>query len=57
MADFTESARAGPSRIYFRCWPRLATASPGLDWLNTRLTAGTGVRHPGRVVISIFTVD
>ncbi|WP_026538185.1 DUF3237 domain-containing protein [Arthrobacter sp. 9MFCol3.1] len=45
------------SRIYFRCWPRLTTASPALDWLNTRLMLGTGVRQPGRVVIRIFTVD
>ena len=46
-----------PSKIYFRCWPRLTTASPALDWLNTRLMLGTGERLPGRVVIRIFTVD
>ena len=50
-------AAVDPSRIYFRCWPRLTTAAPELDWLNTRLTLGTGVREPGRVVISVFTVD
>jgi hypothetical protein len=50
-------AAVDPSKIYFRCWPRLNTAAPGLDWLNTRLAVGTGVREPGRVVISIFTVD
>ena len=50
-------AAVDPSRIYFRCWPRLTTASPTLDWLNTRLMLGTGVRQPGRVVIRIFTVD
>lgn len=50
-------AAVDPSRIYFRCWPRLTTASPALDWLNTRLTVGTGVRRPGQVVIRIFTVD
>jgi hypothetical protein len=50
-------AAVDPSRIYFRCWPRLTTASPSLDWLNTRLMLGTGVRQPGRVVIRIFTVD
>jgi hypothetical protein len=50
-------AAVDPSRIYFRCWPRLTTASPALDWLNTRLTLGTGERQPGRVVIRIFTVD
>jgi hypothetical protein len=50
-------AAVDPSRIYFRCWPRLTTASPALEQLNTRLTLGTGVREPGRVVISIFTID
>jgi hypothetical protein len=50
-------AAVDPSRIYFRCWPRLTTAAPELDWLNTRLTLGTGLREPGRVVISVFTVD
>jgi hypothetical protein len=49
-------AAVDPSKIYFRCWPRLTTAAPELDWLNTRLTLGTGVREPGRVVICIFTV-
>jgi hypothetical protein len=49
-------AAVDPSKIYFRCWPRLSTASPALGWLNTRLTLGTGERQPGRVVIRIFTV-
>lgn len=40
--------------IYFRCWPRLTTASREWDWLNTRLAVGTGERHPDRVLIRIF---
>ena len=50
-------AAVDPAGIYFRCWPRLTTASPALAWVNTRLTLGTGERQPGRVVIRIFTVD
>jgi hypothetical protein len=50
-------APVDPAKIYFRCWPRLTTAALDLDWLNTRLAVGTGVREPGRVVISIFTMD
>lgn len=50
-------AAVDPSRIYFRCWPRLTTAAPDLDWLNTRLTLGTGIRCPGQVIIRIFSVD
>ncbi|MFE4228101.1 DUF3237 domain-containing protein [Arthrobacter sp. NPDC056886] len=50
-------AAVDPAKIYFRCWPRLTTASPALEWLNTCLTIGTGERQPGRVVIRIFTID
>lgn len=43
-----------PSQVYFRCQPRLETASPALAWINQRLFAGVGVRHPQQVVMRFF---
>jgi hypothetical protein len=46
------------SRIYFRCMPRLTTASTSPHaWINGRVFVGTGRRHPGTVVLDIFAVD
>ena len=41
-----------PALVYFRCLPSLETASPALRWINDRLFAGAGVRHPDRVAMS-----
>lgn len=46
-----------PAQIYFRCLPRLETASKALGWINERLFVGAGVRHPDRVVLSFFALD
>ncbi len=43
-----------PAQVYFRCLPRLETASPALAWVNERLFVGVGVRHPGEVVMRFF---
>ncbi|RYF41608.1 MAG: DUF3237 domain-containing protein [Comamonadaceae bacterium] len=40
------------AQVYFRCFPCLETASPALRWINDRLFAGAGVRHPERVAMS-----
>lgn len=46
-----------PAQIYFRCLPRLETASKALGWINERLFVGAGVRHPDRVVMRFFALD
>lgn len=49
MARLARGEPVEPSRIYFRCAPRLETASKALAWVNGRLFVGTGARHPDRV--------
>lgn len=46
-----------PAQIYFRCLPRLESASKALGWINERLFVGAGVRHPDRVVMRFFALD
>ena len=46
-----------PALIYFRCSPSFETSSPRLSWITERLFIGTGVRHPDRVELRIFTVN
>ena len=43
-----------PAQVYFRCLPSLETASPALAWINERLFAGAGARHPDRVVMRFY---
>ena len=43
-----------PAQVYFRCLPSFETASPALAWINERLFAGSGVRHPDRVAMQFF---
>jgi hypothetical protein len=45
-----------PSRIYFRCTPRLTTESSKWSWLNHTVFLGTGERLPNQVGITIFRV-
>ena len=45
-----------PSQVYFRCMPSFETGSQALSWINHRLFAGSGVRHPDKVVIRFFTL-
>lgn len=43
-----------PARVYFRCWPRLETASASLGWINERLFVGSGVRRPQQVEMGFY---
>ena len=45
-----------PAQVYFRCLPRFETASPALGWINDRLFAGSGQRHPDQVVMSFYAL-
>lgn len=45
-----------PALVYFRCMPTFETGSQALGWINHRLFAGSGVRHPDKVVIRFFTL-
>jgi hypothetical protein len=46
-----------PSRIYFRCVPRLTADESGpYGWMNRTLFIGTGQRQPDGVRIEVFRV-
>ncbi len=49
MARLARGEPVDPAQIYFRCAPRLETASRALAWVNERLFVGTGARHPDQV--------
>jgi hypothetical protein len=57
-ADVTAALMRGEpvdaSRVYFRCLPTMETSSPQLRWINDRLFAGAGLRHPDKVVMSFY---
>lgn len=46
-----------PDEYYFRTAPIFETASSKYNWLNRRLFVSRGVRLPGKVNYSIYTVD
>ncbi|RST77243.1 DUF3237 domain-containing protein [Siminovitchia acidinfaciens] len=46
-----------PDEYYFRTAPIFETASDKYDWLNRRLFVSRGIRLPGKVNYSIYTVD
>ncbi|MFD1708955.1 DUF3237 domain-containing protein [Siminovitchia sediminis] len=46
-----------PDEYYFRTAPVFETASEKYDWLNRRLFVSRGIRLPGKVNYSIYTVD
>ncbi|MBD8005186.1 DUF3237 domain-containing protein [Bacillus norwichensis] len=46
-----------PGEYYFRTAPIFETASVKYDWLNRRLFVSRGIRLPGKVNYSIYTVD
>ena len=45
-----------PALVNFRCQPTLETGSAALRWINDRLFAGAGRRHPDQVVMSFYTL-
>jgi hypothetical protein len=45
-----------PAQVYFRCTPAFETASPALRWINDRLFAGAGARHPAHVAMSFYVL-
>ncbi|WP_240377558.1 DUF3237 domain-containing protein [Bacillus piscicola] len=46
-----------PDEYYFRTSPIFETASPKYDWLNRRVFVSKGIRLPGGVNYSIYTVE
>ncbi|WP_221563147.1 DUF3237 domain-containing protein [Alkalihalobacillus sp. TS-13] len=46
-----------PGDYYFRTSPIFETASIKYDWLNRRIFVSRGIRLPGKVNYSIYTVD
>lgn len=46
-----------PDDYYFRTAPIFETASTQYDWLNRRLFVSRGIRLPGKVNYSIYTVE
>ena len=45
-----------PSRVYFRCQPRMETAAPAWSWLNDCQFIGIGARAPMGVSLSYYRV-
>mgnify|MGYP006187846697 CR=1 FL=1 len=43
MAKLARGEPVDPAHIYFRCAPRMETASRALAWINERLFFGTGI--------------
>jgi hypothetical protein len=56
MAKLLRGEPVNPAQIYFRCSPRMETASPALKWIGERMFVGVGVRHPAQVVMRFFTL-
>ena len=57
MQRIAAGEQVDPAQIYFRCLPRMETASKALGWVNERLFVGTGVRHPDCVAMRFFALD
>jgi len=51
MAKLARGEPVDPAQIYFRCAPRMETASQALGWINERMFVGTGARQPDRVLM------
>lgn len=56
MARLARGEPVDPALIYFRCLPRLETASRALGWINSRLFVGTGARRPQQVEMQFFAL-
>ena len=54
MARLVRGEPVDPALIYFRCSPSFETVSASLGWINERMFVGTGVRHPEKVVMTVF---
>ncbi|HXD39995.1 MAG TPA: DUF3237 domain-containing protein [Ramlibacter sp.] len=54
MARLVRGEPVDPALIYFRCTPSFETVSKSLGWINERMFAGTGERHPDKVVMRFF---
>lgn len=55
LATIMDGGEVDPSRIYFRCFPRLTADQNGpYDWVNRTLFVGSGQRLPNGVLIHIF---
>ncbi|MGY4689466.1 DUF3237 domain-containing protein [Salibacterium sp. K-3] len=57
LEQLDRNEEVDPSAYYFRTAPVFETASPAYDWLNRRLFVSRGIRLPGKVNYSIYTVD
>lgn len=51
MARLARGEPVDPACIYFRCAPRMETASKALAWVNEHMFVGTGARHPDQVLM------
>ncbi|WP_345214474.1 DUF3237 domain-containing protein [Georgenia halophila] len=57
VARLVRGQPVDPGRIYFRCTPLLEPTGERWAWLRSRLTVGTGERHPDEVRLHIFVVE
>jgi Protein of unknown function (DUF3237) len=56
MARMTRGEPVDPEQIYFRTTPRFEVEGKAHQWLTRALFIALGVRHPDRVVLSVFEV-
>ena len=56
LARLARGEPVDPRLIYFRTLPRFETAAPAYRALTRRLFVATGIRHPGRVDLSVFEI-
>jgi hypothetical protein len=57
IRTLVEGGSVPAERIYFRCSPRLTTASRRWSWLESRILVGVGRRLPATVELDVFVVD
>src|ERR1700733_9230906 len=56
MARMTRGEPVDPAQVYFRTTPRFEVEGKAHQWLTRALFVASGVRHPDRVVLSVFEV-
>ena len=57
IAALVRGERVDPSRVYFRCSPRISASGEKWGWLGTRILVGVGERLPDEVRLKVYVVD
>lgn len=57
IAALVRGEEVDPSRIYFRCSPRMSASGERWSWLGSRILVATGERYPDEVRLNVFVLD